>query len=592
MTASYRLPSSKVISLALPSTFLLLLLLLPWLNPFNDGPTPSVPPLLVSWTCAALLLLLPSAATQPGRSAPDLAIFSRLGAVGALIALSAWLAGQGAALQTTDTLALGMGLLAVLACAMCFVHADENSARLVARAWLAAGLISALMGWLQYTGTAGALSPWVGNANLGEAFGNLRQRNLYASLTSISLCALVWLARRDPWFARSAVRLVLPAVLLAAGNALSHSRTGLFELLLVLALAGIWGLFREREARWALVPVLPAYLLAALALPRLFSAFALPGIFTRLAEGAPGCSSRSTLWSNVLTLIAEKPWTGWGWGQLDQAHYQTLYDGPRFCDILDNAHNLPLHLAVELGVPVALIVCGAVLWATLRARPWQEAEPLRQLAWSVLAILALHSLLEYPLWYGPFQMALGICLGLLWKVRRRRPAMNFGATPSSSPALKPGDEAAGSAVGKPAVTALRVSLASVLLVGVALTALDYRAISQIYLPPEQRAAAYRDDTLGKVRQVWLFDQQALFAELTLTPLTAENAEWTYTTARQLLAFSPEPRVAEKLIESAVMLGRNDEALAQLLRYRAAFPADHARWAAELKPAPVLAASGG
>jgi len=42
----------------------------------------------------------------------------------------------------------------------------------------------------------------------------------------------------------------------------------------------------------------------------------------------------------------------------------------------------------------------------------------------------------------------------------------------------------------------------------------------------------------------------------------------------------------------VMLGRNDEALAQLLRYRAAFPADHARWAAELKPVPVLAASGG
>ena len=48
---------------------------------------------------------------------------------------------------------------------------------------------------------------------------------------------------------------------------------------------------------------------------------------------------------------ASSPWLGWGWGELDYAHYATLYDGPRFCDILDNAHNLPLHLAVELGIP-------------------------------------------------------------------------------------------------------------------------------------------------------------------------------------------------------------------------------------------------
>ena len=34
------------------------------------------------------------------------------------------------------------------------------------------------------------------------------------------------------------------------------------------------------------------------------------------------------------------------------------------------------------------------------------------MAWSVLTLILLHSLLEYPLWHGPFQMAfgLGICL--------------------------------------------------------------------------------------------------------------------------------------------------------------------------------------
>ncbi len=528
----------------------------------------------------------------------DSRITLRLGGLCALLLLSACLAGFGSALQVADTLALGMALLTILACAIRFADVSQPLLLTLTRAWLVAGLVSVLMGWLQYTDMAGPLAPWVSAANPGEAFANLRQRNLYASMTSLSLVALLWLARSDPWFGDRPIRVLLPATLLAAGNALSHSRTGLFELLLILALAGIWGLYRERRVRWALLPVLPVYLAAAMGIPRLFSAFALPDIFTRLTEGAPACSSRGTLWSNVLTLIAEKPLAGWGWGQLDLAHYQTLYDGPRFCDILDNAHNLPLHLAVELGLPVALTVCAVAAWATLRARPWAEVDAKRQLAWAALAILALHSLLEYPLWYGPFQMAFGIGLGLLWPVRRLRPAMVFSTVAGSGNARTAvqGRDAPSAIASPPGRrwrdAAIRLVLATVLLTGVALTAWDYRLIQQIYLPPEARAIDLRDDTLAKVRGAWLFGAQAQFAELTLTPLSRDNAEWTYTTAKQLLAFSPEPRVVEKLIESAVMLGHTDEALAQLQRFRAAFPAEHAKWAAELKTQPLLSAPGG
>jgi O-antigen ligase len=219
---------------------------------------------------------------------------------------------------------------------------------------------------------------------------------------------------------------ILPAALLAAGNALSHSRTGLFELLLILALAGIWGLYRERAARWTLAPVVPAYLVAALGpADAVHGRCASRHLHAPEPRGRRSCSSRMTLWSNVVELIGQKPWFGWGWGRLDYAHYMHLYEGARFCDILDNAHNLPLHLAVELGAPMALILCGAALWATWRSRPWRESDPLRQLAWTVLAVLALHSLLEYPLWYGPFQMALGISLGLLWPAGGRTPAAHL-----------------------------------------------------------------------------------------------------------------------------------------------------------------------
>lgn len=48
-------------------------------------------------------------------------------------------------------------------------------------------------------------------------------------------------------------------------------------------------------------------------------------------------------------------------------------------------------------------------------------------------------------------------------------------------------------------------------------------------------------------------------------------------ANKLLHFSPEPRVIEPLIESATMLGLDDEAAFHLKRYRAAYPADYERW---------------
>ena len=80
----------------------------------------------------------------------------------------------------------------------------------------------------------------------------------------------------------------------------------------------------------------------------------------------------------VLHLIAQKPWTGWGWGELKYAHYMASYPGERFCDILGNAHNLPLHLAVTLGLPLALAACAGLLTLLWRAHPWRLQGPADQ----------------------------------------------------------------------------------------------------------------------------------------------------------------------------------------------------------------------
>ncbi|MDB5778378.1 MAG: O-antigen polymerase, partial [Polaromonas sp.] len=204
--------------------------------------------------------------------------------------------------------------------------------------------------------------------------------------------------------------------------------------------------------------------------------------------------------------------------------------------------------------------------------------PLRQMAWGVLAVIGLHSLLEYPLWYGPFQIAAALAVWLLWAPRWAVPAWNDGF----SSKFKRNSRFA---------QYLPALLAMIMIVVLAVVAISYDRVSQIYLPPDQRRAAYRDDTLAKVRSTWLFRDQARFAELSIMPLTPENAAYLHAMAMALLHYSPEPRVIEKVIESAVMLGRPDEALYYLVRYRAAFPKEHARWAQKNAAPPALGAQG-
>jgi O-antigen ligase len=484
------------------------LIALPWLNPLALGPSPGVGPWLVTFAAAAALVFCASLRPVSG----------------------------------------GLPLHASFA---------QRWARPAAWAWLTAGLVSSLIGLVQYFGAAAALGGWVSQTMLGEAFANLRQRNQFASLTNIALAALIWLVTQRGAAGPRQWVVLAGAALLAVGNAASSSRTGLVQLLALCVLPGLWGAWRQPRVLRLLATAVLAYAVATLALPWLLGFDpAAHGMLARLRGGELACASRIVLWSNVLDLIAQKPLLGWGWGELDYAHYATLYAGPRFCDILDNAHNLPLHLAVELGIPVALGVCGLGTWWVVRRRPWREADPARQLAWGVLAVILLHSLLEYPLWYGPFQIAFGLCVGLLW----RTGAETQGPGATRAPMA-------------------RRLLAAVVMACCAYAAWDYRRVSQIYMAPQDRAAAYRDGTLAKIRDSWLFRNQVRFAELALTPLARDNARWTFNTATALLHYSPEPSVIEKVIESAVMLGLDDEALAHLARYRAAFPKEHAHWAA-------------
>ncbi len=436
-----------------------------------------------------------------------------------------------------------------------WVGRDGLNPGLLQRTWLLAACVNAVAGLLQYAGMAHGLAPWIEAAMPGEAFGNLRQRNQYATLINIGIATLVTMAAANPAALRVRRTLwLLLALLLGTANAASVSRTGLVQLMGLSLLPAIWWKTRKNILYPLLLTVWVGYGIGTLLLPGWVGVGGPDlGVLGRLAHEKVDCISRLTLWRNVLELIAQRPLTGWGWGELDYAHFVTLYEGPRFCDMVDNAHNLFLHLAVELGLPLTFVAASLLLSGLWCARPWREARPHRQQAWAVIGLLLLHSLLEYPLWFGPFQLALALSLWLLW-------------TSETIPVTaRPGRR----------IERLGATLA----LGVTIyAAWDYQRISQIYRAPEQRMAAYRDNTLEKVRDTPLFGQQVMFAEYMLTPLSPDTASATHAMGLRLLHYSPEPRVVEKLIESALLLGRVDEARFLLTRYCAAYPFEYANWA--------------
>lgn len=461
------------------------LLVLPWLEPWAPAPLPNVVPLLISWTCIGLLMA------------------------------------SGQRLQARD----------------------------IARAWAMAAVVSSAMGLLQYFGLADVFSPWVHVPDyLGEARANLRQRNQLATLTAMGILAVLWWARNGLQRPHALWMLAL----IATGNAATNSRTGLLQMLLVTVLVLGWSLaHRSNQERlpWRLaLCALGLYACAAWALSHFLSMSSGADTISALTRMGhdDGCGSRKVLWRNVLELIAQKPWWGWGWDELKYAHYSASYSGERFCEILGNAHNGPLQLAFALGVPVATLITLGLIMITLALRPWRPRQTQHQLAWGVLAVMGLHSLLEFPLWYGPFQMAVLLCIVLLT-------GQNRGYDHRAQRLLR--------------------FVGTAIVAAAAFIAVDYSRVRQIFLPENQRTTFWSGDALSVAKSSMVFRATADFAEFSLTPVTPENAAHMLQTGLHMLHYSPEPKVIRKVIAAADLVGDTSTAERHRSLMKTAFPAE-------------------
>ena len=605
-------PVPETSNAAFHAAFFMLCACVPWLNPVAGGAMTPAIPLLTGWMCISLLFLaFPSWRSSP--SAVYAGAFIVVASLGGLVFDRAW-----------QLLALGMLMIGAAAAVGARMAQDDAAVaaqghkpalyagvRLIAWAWLLAGLLNAGIGLLQYFQHTAWLGDLVNHAAAGQVYGNLRQRNQYATLMNIALWALWYLWQCGAlqqlvgrWLGRHggallAWLLMLP---LAVCMALTLSRTGLVQLAVLLVLLAWWDWRRPAGDKQEGQPsrpavmlwlggILVAYLAAGYVMPHLAG---MTDILVRLeGKDSRACISRTVLWGNVLQLTAQKPWTGWGWGELDYAHYYANYPGTRFCDMLDNAHNLPLHLAVELGAPLALLFCAVVLVWLWRSRPWAEQSSARQLMWGVLAAIGVHSLLEYPLWYAPFQLACGLTLGALWATaaRTRGQKTPAGRLPQAARAVEQGAATGvateGATTGSPVVAPAerhwlkaQYAVAVLMLLGLFYASFDFVRVTQLYTAPEDRVWPFANNTVAQASRTPLYQNAVRFAGISTIPLTEQNAAEQLAQAQRLMHFSPEARVVERIIKALQLLGREAEAQQAIAHFRTVYPREFADWERE------------
>jgi O-antigen ligase len=296
------------------------------------------------------------------------------------------------------------------------------------------GLLLELAGWHVHALSVFA-SPF-----LGRASALVGQPNQLATFAVMAWCAAFYLWWRGlvPAWAQA-----LAAVLVAGLVTASGSRAGGVAWLVawVLALLALRTHAEPRTGRRLLWLAALVFVGAQLAwgpgglAAHFLSSEAGGAVTTLVREGREG---RLELWRDSLQLIARHPWVGVGWGNFSAARWTEL-STPLLEPNMGHAHNLVLNLAVELGLPAAMLVLlplGWALWRGVGAGLRRGATPQAWLLASLLLVVLTYSLLEFPLWHAyfllPFALALGLSDGpsvALPVGRLRRPAhLTLGLT--------------------------------------------------------------------------------------------------------------------------------------------------------------------
>jgi len=261
-------------------------------------------------------------------------------------------------------------------------------------------------------------------------YGNTAQPNHFANFIALGLISLGLLYHRLSLRTWQVLLLAAPMLFVLV---LSGSRSAWLYLTFALALAWLW----QRRA-----PVLRPLMFYTLVL---WCGFLLMHFVVQIPfiEGATGSitsaerlfgeagsgSVRFHLWREAGLIFAKFPLLGAGFGQFAYEHLQLAasLQNTGITGLYNNAHNIVLQIAAEAGLAGVIVLLGALgmwIWQSIMREACFTVE--HWWGFTVLAVLGIHSLLEYPLWYLYFITIAALLLGLFDTVSYRLELRSVG----------------------------------------------------------------------------------------------------------------------------------------------------------------------
>lgn len=420
--------------------------------------------------------------------------------------------------------------------------------------------LNVVVAGLQYFDLESLFYPWVSQNDSGRPYGSLRQPNHLATFSVIGLLCVWWFFRERFLSTRWVIVLAFMAI---SGVALSASRTGLLELF-VLSFAFYWWRKSGDPLEFRIFMLAPfwAYLLMeVLAAATSVLGTDLDGIRGRDMESV---SVRFFYWQEAWSLATLHPVAGVGWGNLGAAR---LFELPFnvHSHNTTNAHNLVLHLLAETGFATTFLALAPIGWLLWCRPPWRAVNVSARWAWMLIAVVGLHSLLEYPVWYMNFLIPTAFAFGVLLA------AQPVAAQPSPS---LPGGVSAW--------------MGSILLLVCTWAFADYMRVASIF-KEDGRASADLTE-VASVQSTFLYRYYADRALVERVPLSESNAAEMLKVTDRLLKEGPNPLVLWVRLEALCRTGDTLRALETAVLYKTVFPKSHAEFM-EINSPLVLRACG-
>jgi hypothetical protein len=430
-----------------------------------------------------------------------------------------------------------------------------------------AGVASTGLALYQWLGVAdpSTMDIWVtGGSYSGRATGNLGQPNQLGSLMVLGVLAAVWAG----WRLRIGTLVAWGmAAFCMVGVVLTQSRTAVLELALLVGAAWYWrDRFVARRLSWQASLTFMVFLISFANIQGFESLLSLPAQSSLLDR--VHTEVRPMQWLMFFDGLRHSPWWGYGWNLVTPAQFAAdYYPAQLFGFNFGQSHNIFLDMMLWTGIPLGLLISTVlVCWYWRRFRRLKNRQQL--IYFMAISVLALHSLVEYPLHYIYFLVPFAALCGAL------------GSTQKSTAVIR----------------ISRVSAGALWLGGCLLWCLllaDSFAIERRYLSLRLKLAGVENPhPQTEIPQIHLMDQMAFMIEYAGRDVHADVSEEELETMRQLARFYASPKNILAYAASLGLHGELAQSQAWLDKACRVVSAEHCqaipiRWAAYQAQFPVL-----